>query len=377
MIATILVENSSGTGWLSLVAHFYPYLGIDFVLDEKNGSSKKNDYEVKEYEKMVGIFYSNLKKKNNNDYKAHQTVLYYILQSAPNLDIVRDLFHGDDVRWFFSYENERVDFFVNVYKNITQGARNQKKPVGAKLMEFNKIPNKIRGGMNEFLRLALLEFCTSNDDLSDEHVKIFLKLIIKENGLHQKQIFEILKAISQSSSIQHHSLLLNILQNERFVHSWSQMTRQDKVEICTSWVRTRIINTRHVQTHDVEYKVVAVYKAIDEIMSCYLNKPNEAIANEISNAVENTLLKREDPINVFKAFSAIEKCTKIAQDCYKSHVRKILKNARSVLKRSTAILAEWSSSGYSVSILFHPLKIFSVVKQSVYKVLVHYLQIYK
>ena len=347
-IAIILVKNSNSPGRVTLAAHFYPYLGIKFVLDEKNTQGLNYTYDVKEYKKLVDTLLSHIKDKNGNDQVAYQDLLDLVLEHAPNLDAVWNLFESVDFCLFFTNEDEKVDFFVKFYQRITRETSTQKESAGAKLenlVEFQKIPEKIRGKMRKFLYLTLLEYAKSDDELNGEHVKIFLKSIISDRVLFMYQVLEILMELSKSKSVPCQNLLLEILNNERF-EDWRETSRSRKVDICKSWVITRVVNLSSVSSLSGVDKIIAVFEAIDAIVQCSLNILYRNLAQEIFTYVVETILRKEDAISFLQAFASIEKCGTVVQDCYKFHVSKMLKQVPKVVKKSSKFLKECSSSRY-------------------------------
>jgi hypothetical protein len=352
-IAITLVAHSSSPGWLTLAAHFYPYLGIEFVLAAKDTRELiNNTCDGNEYKKMVGVLLLHIKKKNGNELVAHQYLLDLMLKHAPNLDAALELFESVDFRWFFTNEDEKVYFFVNYYQDIMQCTNTQEKTVGAKLIEFYKTPKKLRGRMNKYLFSTLLEFSTSDDELSDEHGKIFLKSIISRKYLDGNQVLEVLMALSKSKSAPRQNLLLTILDDDLFWQHWHDASLQRKVEICKSWVITRVVNKMRTNSLGGVDKIVAVYEAVDTIVQCSLNIGNKTLAEDVCTFVVERILSNEDAVSVLKACASIEKCVAVVQECYKSHVRIKLRQAPKMVMRASLFLQEFSNSRYCVISIF-------------------------
>ncbi len=241
-IAIILVGNSNSKGWLTLAAHFYPYLGIEFILNTRYPKCLNYTYGMTEYTRMVATLLSNITIKHNmHDQIAHQHLLYQVLVSAPTLDAALELFESPDVCRFFTNEDEKVGFFVKFCQSNTRGTSAQTESVGTKLIEFYHIPAKIRGRMHKLLFSTLLDYARSDDELNGEHVTIFLKSINSGKYLDMKQVLEVLMALSKSKSVPRQNLLLEILHKE-LTEYWHKTSLTQKQEICESWVITRVVN---------------------------------------------------------------------------------------------------------------------------------------
>ena len=111
-----LVKKSSCPGWLSLAAHFYPYFGIEYILDKKNVRGLNCKYDIKEYKKMVHTLLSQMEGVNVDNQGAYKDMLNMVFEHAPNLDAVWELFKNVDLGWLFTIENERVNFLSNSTK---------------------------------------------------------------------------------------------------------------------------------------------------------------------------------------------------------------------------------------------------------------------
>lgn len=349
-IALILVENSNSPGWLTLVVHFYPYLGPEFVVDNKYTTSLNYTYDDKEYKKLVGALISHIKKANGIDKASHRRLLLLVLQHAQDLDAVWHIFDIVEFSWFFHTEGEKVDFFVEFYQS-TEDISTKKQSVGSKLIEFYNIPKKIRGKIHKFLFQILLQFAKSDDVLKDEHAKIFLEIVISE-GLHMDQLLDVFIELSKSKSFHRQDLLLDILDNEFFEDNWHDAGLTEKLHVCKDWVKTRTVNVICSGTVDDVRKIVAAYEAIDAIMQCSLNISNKILAKQLSAFVVEGILKRVDVISFVRAFSDVEKCVAVVLECYKSDVKRILLQAPKAMKKSRIFLRECSQNRYSVTSSF-------------------------
>ena len=336
-IACILVKNSSSPQWLTLAAHFYPYLGIQFVVNEKNTTGLKNKYEVEEYKKILGTLLSHMKNTNSNIQAAKQELLPTVLKQAPCLTVISELFKSENINWLFDSEDEKLNFFVKFYQGNVQSNNTKKESAGAKLIEFYEIPMKIRSRMRRFLFSTLLEYAKSDDESNREQVNIFVESVTSEKHLEMYEVLEILSELSKSKSTPRRKLLLEILNNECFGKDWRETPFSRKVDICKLWVITKVVNKRRVSSLSDMEKITTVYEAIDEIMKCSLNMSNRDLGQHVSSDVVERLLKGVKAVSFLEAFARIEKCSTDVQDCYKFDVCKILEQTPNMAKKSKMI----------------------------------------
>ena len=346
-IAVILVQHSSTPNWLTFAAHFYPFLGVEFILNTYGATVLKWRYEGKEYRKKVDTLFSTV--RITNDLATHKDLLYFVLESAPTLVDGLELFEDFRVCQLFTNEDERAQIFVEFYKNRmrSRDANTTQGSVSVKLAEFYNIPEKLRGRMHKLLLQILLEYAKSDDQLNDEHVKAFVNSLISEYPLYNEQVSCVLKQLSKSKSVLRQKVLLDILNNERFVKRWRETSWQCKVDICKSWVITTVVNTARDYSFDEVSKVATAYKAIDEIMKCSLNYQNKTLVEHVSDSLVSTILREEKVVPFIQAFVSVGECSEIVQRCYKSHVRTKLTNASKAEKiKSSMQLKECSGSRY-------------------------------
>lgn len=328
-IAIILVENSNSPGWLTLAAHIYPYLGIKFLLDNKAKHAKRLDYryDSTKYKKMVTTLFSCLKVENQGDQLTHQKLLLLVLESAPTLVAALELFKRSEVSRLFATEDERIRFFA---KFFDEAQAHQ---------------------MLELLCLTLSEYTKSDDELKGEDKQVLVKLITSIKDLGTDQLTEILNKLSISKSLRRQDLVLKILNNELFKKDWREIPPGQKLDILTSWVITRVTNTRRVSSLDSAGTVVAVYESIDAIVQCFCTVSlDKYFAEELSNRVVEEISEAKDAINVLQAVASVDKLSLDVQECYISHVKKVLKPEP--IKKSSQLLKECSSSRYVVFLNF-------------------------
>jgi hypothetical protein len=336
-LAITLVQHSSTPGWLNLVATFYPYLGVQYLLNKRYALKYK--YDNKEYRELVDTLLANIDIKQEEEY-AHQCLLQTVLEKAPNNDAVVELFDKPGTDKFFEDEAKKEDFFVKFYQGNQSSA--PRRSAGEKLMDLLKIPRTVRGKMHRLINSCLLDFVKSGEELKEEHTKAFLDLIILDQCLQKSQVIDLLIEISLSKSIDRHKLLLKILDTSEFRDDWHSTVMTQKVRICSSWVTNKVVNEMRIRS-GID-KTTAVYHGIELLMCCSLNKLNNKLAEEVSQTVNESLLKNEESLSVLKAFADISKYSTVVQDCYKAHVKKILCRDRRVIKKSVKVLDEYSNS---------------------------------
>lgn len=337
-IAINLVENSNSPGWLTLAAHFYPYLGIKFLLDNKDAKFPIYRYGSEEYMKMVDALFSCLKVENRDDYKQ---LLLLVLDCAPTLVAALKLCELSEMPEFFANEDEMVDFFVIFFEKAQN--RSEKRSSREKLVELHQMPEKIRGKIHALLYSTLLEYAKSDEELEGEDKQVPLKLIISMKDIGMDQLTEILMELSRSKSVPRQDLLLEILNAMCFKEGWLGIPLEKQVDICVSWVFSRVMNIRCESSLDSLVKVLEVYNSINDIMNCRLNV---SIDKTLAPLVSTHLLEKNfetiDAASVLEAFSEVDKYISSVRTCYISHVKKIL--TQELIKKSCPILQKCSNN---------------------------------
>ena len=280
-IALILVQNSSTPGWLTLAAHFYPYLGIKFLLDNKNAEFPSHQYDSEKYKKLVTALFSYLKVDNQDD---HKELLKYVMKSAPTFVDAVELFQRSETSEIFATEGEKVDYFVKFVKeeNIK---RKKKKSLWERLILFYHTPEKIRSKIYSLPYKTLLEYAKSDDEKKDADIKVLVELILSIKHLGLDKFIDVLKNFSTSKSLSRQDLLLQILDNEDIKKAWLAIPLEEIKNICESWVinRVTIVKTKTELTNlDM---VVSVYQSIEAITQCC--SPDASLAQEVSVHVLN------------------------------------------------------------------------------------------
>ena len=294
---------------------------------------------------MVHTLLSQMEGVNVDNQGAYKDMLYMVFEHAPNLGAVWELFKNVDLGWLFTTENERVNFFVKFYQDTVRGTNAQNESSGAKLIEFYKIPEKMRGRMRSLLFSTLPEYAKTDEEPSSEHVHIIVKSVISKRYLSVHEVLDVLTELSEAKSLSRQCLLPDILNSECLEKDWRETPLSRKVDICKLWVITRLDSKSRVSSLSAIEKIATVYEAINEIMQCSLNITNTYLAQEISTYVVEKKLEGAKAISVLGAFASIEKCVAVVQNCYKSHVCKTLEQTPEMEKKlmiPNAILNECS-----------------------------------
>ena len=346
-LASKLVQRSSSPSWLNLVATFYPYLGVHYLLRKKHDTDfKEARYDIKEYRKLMDMLLKNVDITKEEEHE-HQCLLQAVLERAPNNDAVVELFDKADTDKFFEDEGKKEDFFVKFYQDNHYNAT--RRGAGEKLVELLKIPRTLRGKLYRLVNSCLLDFVRSGEKMEGEQIKAFIDLIISDQCLQEPQVNDLLIEISRSKSVDRHKLLLKILETSQFRDNWHLTSMTQKIRICSSWVTNKVTNEMSIR-NGID-KTTAVYHGLELLMCCPLNKSNNQLAEEVSRTVNENLLRNEESLSVLKAFGNISKYSTVVQDCYKAHVKEILCRDRRVIKRSVNVLDEYSNSRYVIIVI--------------------------
>jgi hypothetical protein len=318
--AIILVKNSSNPGWLTLAAHFYPSLGIKFLLDPEASAIPHYTYKNDEYKKLVAKLFSCLKVENQDE---HQKLLLLVLKSAPTLLLGLNIFERPELLNIFATEDERVDFFVRYYQAQNTG---EEKNLREKLTEFCEMSSKILDKIPiNMVNQILVEYAQSENDIKSPDTSKFT---------------EMLDSLSKSMSVPRQDLLLGILNKVDFKELWRKIPDETKVEICKSWIICRVVG---IGGGDSRTKAEHVYDSMDEIMKCRLNTSiDKKLCPEVLPYLLEDCFKPEDNTGVLAAFEQIKNHLPSVQDCYISHVKKVLTSK--LIKSSTEILEKCTNN---------------------------------
>ena len=334
--AITLVENSTSPGWLTLAAYFYSYLGIKFLLDNKDKESLNHRYDSEDYRILVKELFSCLKVESQDEYKI---LLKCVVKSAPTFVDAMDLFQRSEISEIFATEDEKVDFFAYFFKEENIKSK-EKKNLWERLVVFHHTPEKIRSKVYKLLYSTLLEYAKSGDEFKDVDIKVLVELILSIKQLGMDQFINVLNEFSTSKSSSHQDLLPQILDDKSFKEAWLEIPPDTKVDICKSWIMNRVITMKHKSELDNSEMVVLVYQSIETITQCC--SLNTLMTQNVSADVVERVFESKDPIYVLHAFESIEKLSPVVKECYISHVKKIL--TPELVKKSSQILKKCSKT---------------------------------
>ena len=333
-IAHALVKNSSCPGWLTFAAHFYPYFGVKYVV---NNNTHPGNYEKNEYRRMVDLLLSHVIVNQHKD-SFHRRLLQKILGNAPDVDTSLELSHDEKVNSFFASEKEKEQLFDQFYRNSSAGKSTKSVK---KLNEIVKIKEKGRPEIpREVVHTSMLAFAMSLGEPKQNEVEAFFQLITSDQDMPIDKVETVLEQLSKSKSVRHHNLLLDLLKKKMFEGTWQKVSFAHKLSICTSWIDTREVN----ETQKHESGTITVYQAIDDLMSCSLNVSDKGLAEHLCENVSKRLFKDEGVGCILKAFKNVEKLSPVVQEGYKNHVKAILKQDPRLLRNPSQTLKQWSHS---------------------------------
>ena len=296
--------------------------------------------DIEEFQKWVTALFSCLRVENRDE---HKKLLNLVMKSAPTLDAAFSIFEVPRISTFFATENESDEFFVEFCREALKTNENRK-DLGKKLSEIPKLPARILRKLQGLVYSALSEYAKSDGELQGEDIQSLVELIfsIKDHGMDK--FVKILMELSTSKSVPRQDLLLQIL-DELFKGGWLEIPFEKTVDICNSWVITRVTNFRPVSSLESFDKVAAVYDAIESIARRFSSVPiAKTLLHEVSIHVAEKMFEDEDAINVLQAYARIEKLSPEVQECYITHVRKIL--TPDLIKKSSHLITKYLGSRY-------------------------------
>ena len=340
-VAPRLVNGSSNPSWFTLAAHFYPYLGLKYVMKEK--MTLEQCYDYKEYETLLSFLLSILAKEEEGDdetQKLRHELMLRVLKTAPNDKAVLALYQRSDLERYFGSKMDKDNLFIKYYQKSVRQSGSQ----GEKLVVLTKIPAQLRTMMLPTIIATLVEFLKSSEEPKKEHLKAFQKLIPYLQS--PEGVKDVLTAMSKSKLPTLHGLFPKILNNVEFDASWRGVPVPDKVDICWAW----ITGTLRENFNNENGKTTAAYEAVRKLMSCSLNNNDEAVFVEVCNHVTKKILQKVDAISILRSSKCIESFPEIIQESYKNHVRRMLQEEPRLVRKAIAELDRSSQSSYSKSL---------------------------
>ena len=310
--AKTLVQGSSNPGWLTFAAHFRHFFGMQYVLGVEMESCK---YSKDDFFKLFSLMLVNLpgirKVKFNRDRRSvfFEPFLTRVLQFVTDDDVLFQIFQNTDVHRFFSSPSEREYFFVEYYKDCLNS---RAKNLSEKLEHLNRLPKDFRSKMSGLIYGYVQQFIDNITEPSPNDMDAVFHLI--SESLSDEKVKYLLEYLSRSSLANHQDLFFQLLNDKRFT-KWQNLSTNEKVKICNSWVGMKI----HSSGKNSE-RIKETFEAVDVLISCaHISSNNELIQRLCENAFYYLL--REEPVRLIEEFKEIENYSTHVQNCFQQLVQ--------------------------------------------------------
>ena len=325
-IAPVLVENSSSPGWLTFAANFLPLFGVKNIV-EKNIVSSEHENEtvyVQLCELLLSHDILNLRKASKEDRRYYNQFLTQILKLAPDEGTLFKVFANKEIRRFFYYQQDQDKFCADFYKDnfLTKSGAD----IREKLQQLIILPKTLRSQLSGVLYSYLLQFIKSVEIPTVKDVDNFMEIQLSLK-LNDVQIHTILVLLSTSQIVLYQDLLLKLLNDDRFWNHWLNIRQTTKLEICSTWIKTRAC-AKELN----EIKVAKVYKIAGEITSCTLVTKNKNLKKKLLQTVQEWLLQKVQPevifqelkdLDMFPQFDVRESCIHLIEDVLQNNLRTV------------------------------------------------------
>ena len=317
-IGPVLVNSSSFPGWLTFAANFLPLFGMKYIMEINIASSK---YEKDDYMRLWHLVVShdilNIRNAPNEDKQYYNQFLTRILKFAPDAGTLFKVFASKEIKRFFYNEQNQESFCANFYKdNVLTGSGENLDMISEKLQQLIGLPRNLRVQLSGVLYSYLLEFIKSVEKPTNTDVENFMDIQLSLNKLSNDQIDTILLLLSTSETVQYQELFLKLLNDERFRNQWQKVKRTTKVQICTTWVKTRAC-----VKEESNIKVARTYQVAEELISCTL--VNKDLCNMLLDSVREWLFQNVQAevicqelkdLDKFRKHDVRESCIRLIED---------------------------------------------------------------
>jgi hypothetical protein len=317
-IAPVLVDGSSSPGWLTFAANFLPLFGMKYIMEMNIGSPR---YEKDDYMRLWHLVVShdilNIRNAPNEDKQYYNQFLTRILKFAPDAGTLFKVFASKEIKRFFYNEQNQESFCANFYKdNVLTGSGENLDMISEKLQQLIGLPRNLRVQLSGVLYSYLLEFIKSVEKPTNTDVENFMDIQLSLNKLSNDQIDTILLLLSTSETVQYQELFLKLLNDERFRNQWQKVKRTTKVQICTTWVKTRAC-----VKEESNIKVARTYQVAEELISCTL--VNKDLCNMLLDSVREWLFQNVQAevicqelkdLDKFRKHDVRESCIRLIED---------------------------------------------------------------
>ncbi len=300
-IARVLVDYSSCPGWLTFAANFLPLFGMKDIIKMDITSPK---YDKENYMRLCHLVLShdvlNIKNASNEDKPHYNQFLSQILKLAPDEGTLFNIFATKEIKRFFCYQQDQEKFCTEFYKDNVLTSSGKDVGISEKLQQLINLPKNLRFQLSGVLYSYLLEFIKSVEKPTDKDVENFIDIQLSLKLNNEYQIHTILMLSSTSETVRYQELLLKLLKDDRFRNQWEKVKRATKVEICTTWIKTRAC------ANDVsKIKVTTAYQVAAKLISC--NLVNKDLKKKLLQSVRELLFRNVQPEVIFQELTDLDK----------------------------------------------------------------------
>jgi hypothetical protein len=316
-IGPVLVNSSSFPGWLTFAANFLPLFGMKYIMEINIASSK---YEKDDYMRLWHLVVShdilNIRNAPKEDKQYYYQFLRRILKFSPDEGTLFKIFASKEIKRFFYNQQNQEKFCTDFYKDNVLASSGENIGISEKLQQLIELPRNLRVQLSGALYSYLLEFIKSIEKPTKEDVENFMDIQLSLNKLNNDQIDTILMLLSTSETVQYQELFLKLLNDERFRNQWQKVKRTTKVQICTTWVKTRAC-----VKEETNIKVARTYQFAEELISCTL--VNKDLCKMLLDSVRECLFQNVQAevicqelknLDKFLQFDVRESCIHLIKD---------------------------------------------------------------
>jgi hypothetical protein len=337
-IPYVLVMNSSYPGWLTFAAHFYPFYNTQRLLEQEMPSM---NYDMKTYLELIWLLLPNVQQFNAKNEYTLRCFLKRVFQFAPDGNYLFKLCQDKHVwRIFRKREEKMQNFFTECYLDRLSTSEDNTN-IGEILKKILIIPQEFRKLKWARIYDFLLTFAKSRVSNTKEDIEAFISIAMSLH-LRREQVYDILKFLSESSSIPHQNIVLNFLSDVKFEDKWKSVIFKDKLHIGKSWLLTRIQN---------ENKVLTAYHALKELTSCHLVcKYKHHLTSELLDFLCKWLFDNVDHASIIAELGKINNIDDLqrnVQNSFFTLVKDVLRKDLSLVNKQE-ILNEFFNSRYSI-----------------------------
>jgi hypothetical protein len=285
---------------------------------EINIASSK--YEKDDYMRLWHLVVShdilNIRNVPKEDKQYYYQFLRRILKFSPDEGTLFKIFASKEIKRFFYNQQNQEKFCTDFYKDNVLASSGENIGISEKLQQLIDLPRNLRVQLSGVLYSYILEFIKSVEKPTKEDVENFMDIQLSLNKLHNDQIDTILMLLSTSKTVEYQELLLRLLNDDRFRDQWQNVKRTTKVQICTTWVKTRAC-----AKEESKIKVARTYQFAEELISCTLVHKDlckrllESVREWLSQKVQAEVICQElKDLDKFVEHDVRESCIHLIED---------------------------------------------------------------